>query len=176
MEAIESRHMRKFTLKHEINCPEERFWELFFDKEFNSKLFLEGLGFPAFETLELTESDDSIRRRVRGTPKMDVPGAVKKVLGDSFGYEEDGTWNRASKIWTWIMIPNKLQGKLSNKGKVTIEKVGDDKVRRIAEIEIEAKIFGVGGMIEKTSEQQMTDGWNKSAVFMNKWIADHPPA
>ena len=54
-----------------------------------------------------------------------------------------------------------------------IEKIGDDKVRRIVELVIEAKVFGIGGMLESTTEKQLRDGWDDSAVFMNKWLAEH---
>ncbi len=166
--------MKKFTLRHEINCSEDHFWKVFFDKEFNEALFREGLRFPQYEILEQTETDASIRRRVRGQPKMEVPAAVAKVLGDSFGYEEDGTFDRASKVWKWSMTPNRLQGKLINRGVVTAEPISSDKCRRIAEIELEAKIFGVGGVIESSSEKQLRDGWNKSAEFLNRWLETHP--
>jgi hypothetical protein len=175
MEATSSNPMKKFTLKHEIHCSETHFWKVFFDKEFNTSLFLKELKFPEYEVLEQVENESGVKRRVRGRPKMDMPGPVAKVLGDSFGYEEAGTWDSKTKIWSWQMFPNRLGDKLRNVGKVRLEVLGDNKVRRIAEIEMEAKIFGVGGLIESSSEKQMTDGWNRSATYMNKWIADHPP-
>jgi hypothetical protein len=174
MEVTSSLPMKKFTLRHEINCSVDQFWKVFFDKEFNNELFLKGLGFPEYEVLSQEETDTSVKRKIRGKPKMDVPKAVSKVLGDSFGYEENGSMDKSKGLWTWAMTPNRLEGKLITKGTVTVEAVGDDKCRRIATMEVEAKIFGVGKLIEKASETQMTDGWNKSATFMNKWLADHP--
>ena len=53
-----------------------------------------------------------------------------------------------------------------------IESVGDKKVRRVTEMTIEAKVFGVGGLIESTVEKQLREGWDNSAQFMNRWIAD----
>lgn len=167
--------MKKIILKHEINCSEEQFWKVFFDQKFNTTLFLEGLGFPEFEILEQTETDGDVKRRVRGRPKMDVPKPVAKVLGDSFGYEEEGKFVASSKTWSWEMIPNTLKGKLINKGKLTVEAIDDNKCRRVAELTVEAKVFGVGGLLEKTTEGEMRTGWDKSAVFMNKWLEDHPP-
>jgi hypothetical protein len=167
--------MKKFTLKHEINCSADHFWKVFFDNDFNMKLYLEALEFPEFVVLEQTETDSSVRRRVRGRPKMDVPKAVAKVLGESFGYEEEGNWDASTKVWTWKMTPNRLQGKIRNDGRVTIEAIDDNTCRRVADLEVEAKIFGVGGLIETTSEKQLRDGWDKSAVFFNRWLKDHPP-
>lgn len=148
---------------------------MFFDEEFNSKLFLEELGFPEYETLNLEKTDDTIKRKVRGMPKMDMPKPVMKLLGDGFSYTEEGTFDKKSGVWKWKMTPAKLADKLRNEGTVTCEKIADDKCRRVAIIDIEAKVFGVGGLIESSSEKQMTDGWNRSAAFMNRWIAEHPP-
>ena len=60
---------------------------------------------------------------------------------------------------------------MTNTGSVRVEAVGDDKVRRVADLFIEAKIFGLGGLIESSAEKQLRDGWDQSAVFMNKYIA-----
>jgi hypothetical protein len=167
--------MKKFTLRHEINCSVDHFWEVFFDPEFNKKLFLDELGFPQYETLDLNKSEKSITRKVKGTPKMDMPKPVVKLLGEGFSYEESGTFDKDTQVWKWKMKPAKLADKLRNEGEVTCERISDDKCRRVATIEIEAKVFGVGGLIESSSEKQMKDGWNKSADFMNRWLEDHPP-
>jgi hypothetical protein len=80
---------------------------------------------------------------------------------------------KAERVWRWKMTPSTLADKLFTSGLVRIETLGSDKVRRIADMNVEAKIFGVGGLIEGTAEKQMREGWDKSAAFMNKWIADH---
>jgi hypothetical protein len=168
--------MKKLTLKHEINCSADQFWKVFFDKDFNRTLFKDALGFPEYEILEQEESDSQVRRKVRGRPKMNMPKPVMKLLGDSFGYEEEGTLDRKSGVWRWKMKPNALTDKLRNEGKVTVEPAGDGKCSRIAEIDIEAKVFGLGGLIESSTETEMKRGWDASATFMNKWLAEHPPA
>ena len=163
--------MGKFTVTHEIHCNVETFWKLFFDKGFNEKLYLEGLGFPAYKALEQNETETKITRRVEGTPKMNMPGPVAKLMGSNFSYKEEGSFDKATRIWTWKLIPSTLADKMRNEGSVSVEAVGDDKVRRVAELLIEAKIFGLGGLIESSAEKQLREGWDQSAVFMNKYIA-----
>ncbi|MEP7126077.1 MAG: DUF2505 domain-containing protein [Byssovorax sp.] len=163
--------MGKFTVTHEINTTVEGFWKLFFDKEFNEKLYLEGLGFPEYKTLEQNDTDAQITRKVRGTPKMNMPGPVAKLMGSNFSYVEDGTFDKASKVWKWKLTPSTLADKMTNTGSVRVEAVGDTRVRRVADLLIEAKIFGLGGLIESSAEKQLRDGWDQSAVFMNKYIA-----
>lgn len=163
--------MAKFTLTHEINCDPETFWKIFFDKTFNETLFKEHLGFPKFDVLDYRENDREITRKVFGMPKMDVPGPVAKLLGSSFSYNEEGTLDRKSGLWKWKMIPSTMADKMRNEGTVRIEAAGPGKCRRIADIVIEAKVFGLGGIIEGAAEKNLRDGWNASAVFMNQWIA-----
>ena len=165
--------MRTLKLNHVIKCSPERFWEVFFDQEFNKWLYTQALSFNEFTILEQSEGPN-VRRKVRGSPKVDLPGPIRKLVGDRFGYEETGTFNPSTKTWTWKMRPNAMADKMRMEGVVRVEAAGDGQCRRIADITIEAKIFGLGKMIEGTSEKEMTDGWNDSAVAMNKWIADHP--
>ena len=74
--------------------------------------------------------------------------------------------------WRWKMKPSALADKLRQEGKLTVSPAGEGKVRRSAELVNEAKVFAVGGLIESSAEKELRSGWDKSAVFMNKWIAD----
>jgi len=164
--------MGKFTVTHEINCDAETFWKAFFDKDFNEKLYKGALAFPEYTITEQTDTDAQITRTVAAQPKMEMPGPVAKLLGSSFRYVEKGSMDKAKKLWVWKLTPSTLADKLRTEGTVRIEPVGDTKVRRIAEMTVEAKIFGLGGLMESSAEKQLRDGWDKSAVFMNKWLAD----
>lgn len=166
--------MAKVTLTHEINCDAERFWNLFFDKEFNEKLYKDTLGFPEFEIVEHRDDDKERYRKVKGKPKMNVPGPVAKLFGDNFKYEDQGKLDKKSGVFTFKITPSTMAEKLKNEGSVRIEAAGAGKVKRVVELIIEAKVFGVGGLIESSTEKQMRQGWEDSAAFMNKWIASHP--
>ncbi|EYF07564.1 DUF2505 domain-containing protein [Chondromyces apiculatus] len=164
--------MGKFTISHEINCDAETFWKVFFDKTFNEELFKNQLGFPRYDIVEQRETDQEVFRKVVGQPKMELPGPVAKLIGPGFSYIEEGRLNRSTKVWSWKMTPSTMADKLRQEGTMRIEPVGDKKVRRVTEMTIEAKVFGVGGLIESTVEKQLREGWDHSAQFMNRWIAD----
>jgi hypothetical protein len=164
--------MGKFNVTHEIPCNAETFWKLFFDKSFNEEMFKKELGFPQYDIVEQREDDREIFRKVIGQPKMDLPGPLAKLFGSGFRYTEDGRWDKASKLWSWKMIPSTMADKMRNEGTMRIEEIGGDKVRRVADLFIEAKIFGVGGLIESTAEKELRKGWDASAVFFKKWLSD----
>jgi hypothetical protein len=164
--------MPTFTLTHEIHCDVDTFWKIFFDKTFNEELYRKGLGFPEFTVLEQKETPTGVSRRCAGQPKLNMPAPVMKLLGSGFRYTEDGTWDAATKTWRWKMTPSAMADKLRQEGKLTVSAAGEGKVRRVAELINEAKVFGVGGLLESSAEKQLREGWDQSAVFMNQWIKD----
>jgi hypothetical protein len=164
--------MVKFTLTHEIQCDVPGFWKVFFDKEFNEELFRRVLSFPDWSIVELREGEKDVYRKVRGTPKLNMPGPVAKLIGPNMTYTEEGTLDRATNTWRWKMIPSSMADKIHNSGVLRVEPLGEGKCRRISEISMEAKVFGLGGVIESTGERDLRDGWEKSAVFMNRWIGE----
>lgn len=160
--------MKDFTLHHEIATDVDGFWKIFFDKDYNVALYKKGLDFPGFEVVSLKETDEDITRTTKVTPKLDVPGPVAKLLGNGFAYTEVGTFNRAEKIWHWRNTPS---DKLKTEGTVRVEPMGDGRVRRIGDIHIEGKIFGLSSVLESTLEKNLRHGWDRSALFLNEWIA-----
>jgi hypothetical protein len=165
--------MNKFTMTHQIHCDAETFWKVFLDKKFNETLFTGPMGFPDFKVTEQTETGTTISRKVSAQPKMEVPGAVQKLLGDGFRYTEEGSMNKSERVWGWKIIPSTLADRIHTSGAVRVEPSGEHEVRRITEVSVEAKIFGLGGLLESTAEKELRKIWDKSAEYMNKWVAEH---
>lgn len=160
----------KVSLSQIIECSEAEFWKSFFDPALNKRLFLEGLGFRGYETVEQKETDEAITRTTRVEPKLALPGPVAKVFGSSFHYGEQGRFDKATKVWRWKMIPSTMTDKLHVDGKLEVTPIGEDKVRRDIEIALEAKVMMIGGLIEDTFKKQLSDGWQKGADVQNAWL------
>ncbi len=162
-------------LEHEIALGEDAFWKAFFDRGFNEQLYRNHLQFPEFEVVEQTETETEIRRRVKVLPRLDMPGAVQKVLGSSFRYSEDAVFDRKEKILRTKTTPSMLADKTRNESTLKVVPLGDDKVRRVLDVILEVKLFGLGGALEATFEKAIRDGWNKSAAYMNQRVAELRP-
>lgn len=162
--------MTTFTMRHDIECSPERFWELFFDVDLQKSIFA-ALEFPKWEVIETRETEKEIVRIVSAIPKLDAPAAVTKLLGSGFGYTEEGRFDRASKVHRFVVKPSTLADKLKNEGTVRAEPRGEGKCTRIVDVVIEAKIFGIGGMLEKMTEKTYREGWAKSAELINARLA-----
>jgi hypothetical protein len=167
--------MRRFTLTQTLDCTPDEHWRRFFDPEFERGLYLDHLRFPHYELLEQREEGDLLRRRERVTPRLDAPAAVTKVLGSSFGYVEDGTFDRRTKVWRCRILTNVLADRISCEMVVKVDADGPDRCRRTVDGTLEARIFAIGGLVESVFEKNLRDGWQNSATYMNQLLRKSVP-
>jgi hypothetical protein len=164
----------KFTVRHVFNTDVDTYWnEIFFSPEYNERLYREALGFKDFAVLELTgERGQRRTRKMRTEPAAEAPAVVKKLIGDSLSYTESGSFDPAAKVWTYTIQTSKLSDKVHIGGRLWAEPRGDKKLERCAEIEVDVKIFGVGGTIEKFIEKTTRDSYENATRFTNQFIAE----
>ena len=153
-----------------LPCTPDTFWKIFLDERYTRALYLDELGFRELTVVELTDS----ARKLRVVPKVNLPGPLQKLVGDSFGYEEHGTLDRARNEWTWRMVPKKEI--IATRGRTRIEPAGDGQCRRSDEVTIEGKIFGLGGIIESTAEKEVRASSQKELAFFKRWLEQHGAA
>ncbi|EDM78949.1 SsrA-binding protein [Plesiocystis pacifica SIR-1] len=162
------------TLVHEINCTPERMWELFFDDQYNIDQYVGSLGFTKCEILDKQDDGEVLRRRMECIPKIDMPRAIQKVVGDRTGYIESGEWTRSTGEWRWSLNLFAFGEKLRVGGTMRLEPLPGGRCKRVTPFEVEAKVFGIGKIVEKTSADNIVKGWNDSAAFANQYVARNP--
>lgn len=168
------RLMAKARIEHIINCSAETFWNrIFFDEEFNRRLFLETLGFESYEQASFDETDREIRRVVDAVPQVqDLPGPLKKFAESGLGYREKLAFDKSAQRGKVEVEPQSLKGKLHIRGELYTEPAGEGRCKRVYDATVEAKVFGVGGMIEKRILGDIQDSYGKAAEFTNRYIAE----
>lgn len=164
----------QFTVRHTFQTDIDTYWsKIFFDREYNEKLFRGALGFPVYDVLELTEPADGARtRRVKIEPKADAPAVVKKLIGDSIAYVEEGRFDPTARKWSYKITTTKLSDKISISGTFWAEPRGEHVIERICVVDCSVKVFGVGGAIETFLEKSTRDSYEKAAEFTNRYIAE----
>lgn len=163
--------MTNIRLVHTIHTDVAGFWKLFFDSALNEALYRKALKFPKLEVLSFEETDAKITRKMAATPNLGaLPGPVAKLLGGNFGYVEEGTFTKAEGVWRFKMIPTTLADKIKQEGTVRVEAQGDKAVKRTVEVNVEAKVFAIGGMVESAAEKTIREAWETSTTYMNEWI------
>lgn len=167
--------MGKITIRHTFDTDEASYWDrVFFDPEFNRRLYLDALKFKGFEVLSQTGGPGEARTRtMRTEPSSDAPAVVKKLIGDSISYREEGSFDPASGVWTYRITTSKLADKVRISGRFWVEPVaGAKKVERVCECEIEVKIALVGGAVESFIEKTTRESYESAARFTNEFIRE----
>lgn len=167
--------MPEVMLRHEIDTDEDTFWsKIVFDEAFNKKLYESALKFPKWQLLDSKEDDNKITRRVQVDPPMgDLPGPVKKVIGDRLGYVEDGTFDKKTKRYSFKVTPSTMAEKTKVNGELWVEKIGDKKIRRLCRISVEVRVFVVGGMVEDRIMADLRSSYDNSTKFTNDFIKEN---
>lgn len=166
--------MSDVRIEHVFACSEQTFWEkLFWDDEYNQRLFIGHLGFTQWKIIATDENDRERRRTIDVLPKTgEIPAPVKKVIGETLGYREEGVFDKAQKRYRLKVIPSKMADKLSVHGELWTTAVGDREVRRFFTGSVVCKIFGVGGLVEKRIIDDMKTSYASSAEFTNRFIVE----
>ena len=165
--------MADARIAHDLNCSEDAFWTLFFDKAFNEELFLRTLAFDSWKILSQDETESRIDRVVEAVPKIpDLPGPLKKLVENGVGYREHNSFTRAQRRTTVKVDPTVMPDKISISGVIHTERTGDRSCRRIYDAVVTAKVFGIGGMIEGRILQEIRTSYDKAAQFTNRWAAE----
>lgn len=164
----------KFTVRDVFDTDASTFWDrVFFDPEYNRRLYLDTLKFKAFEILEQTGGPGVARtRRMRTEPASDAPTIVTKLIGGSMTYEENGRWDPATEIWTYAITISKMADKVKIGGRFWLEPKGEKSIERVCECELEVKIFGVGGAIESFIEKTTRESYEATARYTNEFIRE----
>lgn len=163
--------MGKFTVSHEINCNAETFWQRFLDNDFNERLHREGTGDHAYDIRSRHETDTEVTCVAIGRAVGEMPGPLAKLQGPNQHFVEEGHFSKAEQIWRWKRIPSSMADKIRDEGTMRVESIGPDKVRRVIEVQYEAKVFGVGGLLESVTEKKYREAADASAEFINRSLA-----
>ena len=168
------RAMAELRVEHVFECNEETFWsKVFFDDEYNRRLFQDLLKFPVWRVAKTEDAGNEVRRTIEASPPIgDLPGPLKAVVGESAGYEERGVFDKSTRRYRVQVVPNRMSDKISVNVEMWTEPLGEKKCKRIAKATATAKIFGVGGMLEKKLLSDLERSYEKSAGFTNAFVAE----
>jgi hypothetical protein len=126
--------------------------------------------------LRSEERGAELHRTIEATPPLgDLPGALKRLLSEGLGYEEHGVLDRQNQRYRVEVKPRSLGSKMSVHGELTTQPISERSCRRIYVARVEARVLGVGGMIEQRLLDEIAKSYDRSAAFTNRWIAERFP-
>lgn len=161
----------RLTKEHRIQIPASRYFELMFDPEFEKRMSQESMHTQAWELLERSVDGPAWNMRCRITPADNMPGFIKKLIGGGFSFEEKRTHQKGSDSAASEMIPSVMRDKLRMGYKLRLIPDGEEACRRVIDWDIEVKIFGIGGQVEKFIASEVERGTDATARYLNQHAA-----
>jgi hypothetical protein len=162
----------KFDIEHTFAVSAADYEKLYFDEPFQKALCdAVKLG---REVLKFERNGDKIIRHVRVAPARELPAPVAKVLGGkAFSYVEELEFEAGKGRGKWRTVPNIFPEKVVTDGTIEFVAVGPSSCKRIVRGEIEVKVFGIGGIIERFVGGEVEKSYGDAAAFTSKWIAEN---
>ena len=169
-----------FRLENEIPMSAQELWRTLHTPEFDTFTARE-YELKAYMELEKQVSDNLIHRRVHitiGTDLSYIPfGLAHKILGgNEIIYEEiqDKYLDRYEMHWKnkWIE-PSLFKDKIRVSGVLRLNPIDKGRCKRIREMSIHIRIFGVGHILEGMAAEQAKRTSNKFSRVVAKWKSEN---
>ena len=140
----------EYRIEDTFDCSAERYWEIFFSKEYSAGLW------PALdikhELLVFERKGEGpelrIHREQRLVPQREVPGFIKKLVSGAITYVEKNDFVAADNAMRTVTIPGFAADRITTTGTYRLEPLGASRCKRIWEGGCECRIPLVGGKVE----------------------------
>ncbi|PRQ09729.1 DUF2505 family protein [Enhygromyxa salina] len=166
--------MRRCEISLELDCTPARFWQLYFDDDFTRETFERGLGWAAPQITEFRTDERELIRNLSAQPKLEISGKAAKLIGEQLGYQEWGRFDRTTERFEFRNRTNIFGERMKLRGTMWAEPIGQARMRWRTEMTVDCSIFGVGGLLERTAEQNIEKTYPTCARHWNRWFATNP--
>lgn len=165
--------MATVTLRNPLDCSPEAYFEgCLFDASYTTRLFKDVLKFPGIEVLEIKKDGDSWTRRVKVMPPMTgVPGPVKKLIGDSMSYIEEGSYDPKAKRYRYTVTPSTAADKTKTAGEAWCE-VENGKTVLVTKFTIDVKVMLIGGKVEDKIIEDLRVSLDQATPFIASFVKE----
>lgn len=166
----------KYTITDEFATTPQRYWEVFFDEEYNRRLFEHlRVGYELLETRREGEGESLvIRRRQKLSPQRELPSIFQKFVKGAAYYVEDNRFVARTDSIEVVTTPSFMADSIVTRGTYRLEVAGPRAVRRVWDGEVTVKIPLVGGKAEKFIVDEVTASYRATTEFTRRWLAEHP--
>jgi hypothetical protein len=159
--------MAVIRVSHDIPCSQAQFWALYADPDFQTTMLEDGLGYQRPQYSDVQDDGPVRTWTALVTPSLDLPPAVAKLLGGSMSYTETARIDRAASTMTLRHVTRALGNKLSLSGAIHTTESGEHALVRHSVFRVEAKVFGIGRLLERTVEDSVRQSLEATARFVS---------
>ena len=156
----------KVSTTEVFRCPVEKYFEEYFNPEGRHRRVV-GAGGVSFTAKEVRREAPEWTMRAELVEKLNAPAAIRKLFGETNRFEEESRWVVGTRMIEVKVRPDRMRDKLSIQMRYQMESLADGTCRVTLEMDIQARIFGIGGLVEKMAAKEMPHAFSKDAAFFN---------
>jgi hypothetical protein len=161
----------KLNVRHSFPCSVEMYWKMYWDERYDAML-QQGSDVVRDLLEERTEAGVQVRR-LRFTPKRELPMAVAKLIGSKkLIYEVENRFNPNRQRLDWKVLPTILPGRLVAVGAVTTAALPTGCELRV-DGDVSVKVRFLGGKIETEIAKMFTSGYQRNADIGKAWLTKY---
>ena len=151
-------------------CSADTLYALVIDPDFDAAML--GAMRMAFSLLEQVHHDTGFDVRLSMRPQRDLPGFVRKVIGDRMEWLEERRWVHAQRGHDWEIRPQAARGRVSAQGIYRITAEGEGRCIRRLSGDFEVRLPVVGPRLEAFLVRQTEESFEASATFIRARLDD----
>jgi len=156
--------LMKVYAEEVFSCTAEEYWESFFDEDYRKAQQL-AVGTVGYRVLRKDVRGDEVVQLAEITEKVDAPGPVRKIFGETTTVEEEAVWKQGSDVARVKYTPGKMADRLRMSGQLRTKPHGEGSCKVVMDYDVEFKMFGVGGMVEKLLAKDLPETHRKAAAY-----------
>ncbi|MDY0004766.1 MAG: DUF2505 family protein [Polyangia bacterium] len=157
----------KVSTSEVYRCSVERYVEEYFNPEGRHRR-VAGAGGVSFSAKEVKREAPEWTMRAELVEKLNAPAPVRKLFGEINRLEEESRWAVGGDLIQVVVRPDRMRDKLSIQMLYRLEGLADGTCKVTLDMEIQARVFGVGGLIEKMAAKEMPEAFSKDAAYFNE--------
>lgn len=163
--------METIHISHVLSCSEDTFWSLALDEAFSRALYLDVLGYRDWKQVSVEETPVMIRRVTHMTPpQLDLPGVLKKIARTGISYEQVEVFDRSARRMQTDITPRSFRDRITIRSTTHTEGLDAGTCKRVCAATLAAKIFPVGGLVEKQIAAGMVRAYARSAEYVDEYV------
>jgi hypothetical protein len=168
--------METIHMSHVLSCSEDTFWSLVLDEAFSRTLYREILGYQDWAQVAFEQTHDMVRRVTHLTPpRLELPGVLRKLAKTGISYEQVEVLDRAARRMQTEITPRSFRDRISIRSTTHTERLEDGACKRVCAATLAARMFPVGGLVEKQIASSMERAYQRSAEYVGEYAKTRAP-
>jgi len=159
--------MKKIRIEEIYHCSADHYLDKLLDAEHRGERETKGCGALSFKILSSGWDGDEYSQLAEIVEQVAAPKPVRKIFGETSRIEETSQYTRGGNTARISYRPNIMGDRVRMEGKLVCTPIDEGSCRVVIDLEITAKVFGIGGIVERLVAKELPNRQVKDRAYFN---------